>query len=174
MAKKESKLKGVFEYTRDNTVITGLKTKNNKVFVDIVYRDANNNVINMPSMETERVPHPDFYKAMDKLSPYMDLIFKAENGNVHCMGFSTPKDNNIILKGKICLLDDSYVGVATSKINIDEFSEQYEFLADFIVDLDMLKEETFKYMFEEKQAQLVLPLEEESEEDNSNQIQFND
>lgn len=86
--------------------------------------------------EITDTPHPDFMKAIMKLSPHLAKVFHSTDDKESlytATGFKYSKDRHIIITGKMATDTGSVVGIATPAINQDE--DTYGFEEDLSEDI---------------------------------------
>ena len=104
-----------------------------------------------------RIPHPDLIKPIGELRTILAQILHYENTDfVRIKGLKIGDDQSVTFIGAVMTQSGEFADVKFPKLKYDKTTYGYESL--LIINLEFIKEEAYKYIFEEKQAQLEADL----------------
>lgn len=151
--------------TRENTEVISVHVTPNKIFIR--YATYEKDVLTNHKVEylsKQKPVHADFRKSLEQMNVHLHGVFGFDESlfeNVSTSGIEIQqKDNQDSVKvfGKFCLKSKNVTPIRTDYIRLEseEPVYKYEEHDDISDDTNLVREEAFKYLFENKQAQMVI------------------
>ena len=166
------------ERTRENTDIISVHVTPARIFIS--YAIFDNNVLTNHKVEhqvKQKPMHADFRVAIENMKLHLHGAFQfpdSAEDRVSVSGIEIQsKDNQDSVKifGKLCLQSGNLTVIKTDYIRYESDNQPYKYegVEEIGIDANIVREEAFRYLFEDKQAQLQLDFKEEENEDD---VQF--
>lgn len=158
--------------TRENTEIISVEINPNKVLIK--YATYENDILtnNKVEFQTKQKPiHADFRKAVEVMNVHLHGVFELADSlleSISVFGIEIQQKNRmdaVKIMGKYCLKSKNITNIKTDFILLedDEPVYNYEGHEEIKDDTNIVREEAFRYLFENKQAQLSIPFPKDEE-----------